>query len=174
MVGLLYEKFLKALLMRVLIVDDSTIVCRGLRQILSKAADVEIIGEVHDGSLAIQCIPGLKPDVVILDIRLFGPSGIEVLKDIRHKNLPTYVIMLTNYTDPQYRQKCENLGADFFLDKSKESGKIPDLLKELKEKMSPTDLCSPGTSDRKVDLPAAVKKGKVDAMATFEPGKGNM
>jgi DNA-binding NarL/FixJ family response regulator len=144
MVGLFYNKFLRALLMKVLIVDDSTIVCKGLRQILSNVADVEIIGEVHDGSQAIQCISGLRPDIVILDIRLFGLSGLEVLKDVRDKKLPIHVIMLTNYSDPQYRQKCADLGADFFLDKSKESGKIPNMLKELKEKMSPTDPSLPG------------------------------
>ena len=159
--------------MRVLIVDDSTIVCRGLRQILSTVADVEIIGEVHDGSVAIQSIPGLEPDVVILDIRLFGASGIEVLKDIRSKKLPTHVIMLTNYSDPQYRQKCADLGADFFLDKSKESGKIPDLLKELKGKMSTADPRPPGTSDKEMDLPGVLKEGKVDAVVTLEPRRRN-
>jgi DNA-binding NarL/FixJ family response regulator len=117
--------------MKVLIVDDSKIICQGLRQMLDSLADVEIVGQAHNGEDAITSISALKPDVVILDIRLPGLSGIDVLKDIRAKKLPSRVIMLTNYPYPQYRKKCEELGADYFFDKVAEIEEIPNVIEEL-------------------------------------------
>jgi DNA-binding NarL/FixJ family response regulator len=117
--------------MRVLIVDDSKIVCEGLQQMLIDIADVEIVGQAHNAKNAIRFISESKPDVVILDIRLPGPSGIDVLKNIRAKKLPIRVIMLTNYPYPQYRKKCEELGADYFFDKVTEIEEIPHLIEEL-------------------------------------------
>ena len=117
--------------MRVLIVDDSKIVCEGLRQMLINIANVVVVGEAHNALEADTAITELKPDVLILDIRLPGPSGIEVLKDIRDKKLPIRVIMLTNYPYPQYRKKCEGLGADYFFDKVEEIEEIPNVIEYL-------------------------------------------
>ena len=83
--------------MRVLIVDDSKIVCNRLQQMLINIADVEIVGQAHNAQDAIRAIADSVPDVVILDIRLPGPSGIDVLKHIRDKKLSMQVMMLTNY-----------------------------------------------------------------------------
>ena len=117
--------------MRVLIVDDSKIVCDRLHQMLINIAGVEIVGQAHNAEDAIASILELKPDVVILDIRLPGKSGIDVLKDIRAKKLPIRVIMLTNYPYPQYRKKCESLGADYFFDKVAEIEEIPKVIEKL-------------------------------------------
>jgi DNA-binding NarL/FixJ family response regulator len=117
--------------MRVLIVDDSKIVCDGLQQMLINIADVEIVGQAHNAEDAIASISESKPDAVILDIRLPGLSGIDVLKDIRAKKLPIRVIMMTNYPYPQYRKKCKQLGADYFFDKVAEIEMIPKVIAEL-------------------------------------------
>jgi DNA-binding NarL/FixJ family response regulator len=120
--------------MKVLIVDDSKIVCNGLQQMLIHIADIEIVGQAHNAQDAIASISESNPDVVILDIRMPGKSGIEVLKDIRDKKLPIRVIMLTNYPYPQYRKKCEELGADYFFDKVTEIEEIPKVIEELVKK----------------------------------------
>ena len=117
--------------MRVLIVDDSKIVCDGLQQMLINIADVEIVGQANNGKDAIAVISETNPDVVILDIRLPGLSGIDVLKDIRAKKLPILVIMLTNYPYPQYRKKCKELGADYFFDKVMEIEMVPKVIAKL-------------------------------------------
>jgi DNA-binding NarL/FixJ family response regulator len=117
--------------MRVLIVDDAKIVCERLQQMLMHLSDVEIVGPAHNAPDAIRFISESKPDVVILDIRLPGLNGIDVLKDIRDKKLPIRIIMLTNYPYPQYRKKCEELGADYFFDKVTEIEEIPKVIKEL-------------------------------------------
>lgn len=117
--------------MKVLIVDDSKIVCDGLQQMLTGIPGVEVVGQAGDARDAITAISKYEPDVVILDIRLPGKSGIEVLKDIRDKKLPIRVIMLTNYPYPQYRKKCEELGADYFFDKVTEIDEIPKVIEAL-------------------------------------------
>ena len=117
--------------MRVLIVDDSKLVCEGLQQMLINIANVEIVGQAHNAQDAITSISESKPDVVILDIRMPGKSGITVLMEIRDKKLPIHVIMLTNYPYPQYRKKCEELGADYFFDKVTEIEEIPKVIEEL-------------------------------------------
>jgi len=117
--------------MRVLIVDDSNIVCERLQQMLMHIADIEIVGQAHNAQDAITSISESNPEVVILDIRLPGLNGIDVLKDIRDKKLPIRVIMLTNYPYPQYRKKCEELGADYFFDKVAEIEEIPNVIEEL-------------------------------------------
>ncbi|MDP3283743.1 MAG: response regulator transcription factor [Desulfobacterales bacterium] len=117
--------------MKVLIVDDSKIVCEGLQQMLINIAGVEVVGQANDAQDAITAISEYEPDVVILDIRLPGKSGIEVLKDIRDKKLPIRVIMLTNYPYPQYRKKCEELGTDYFFDKVTEIEEIPKVIEAL-------------------------------------------
>jgi len=121
--------------MKVLIVDDSKIVCNGLQQILSNIAGVDIvIQQAHTGKDAIMSISESKPDVVILDIRLPDLSGIDVLADIRAKRLSAKVIILTNYPYPQYRKKCKELGADYFFDKVAEFEEIPVLIEKLAKK----------------------------------------
>jgi len=117
--------------MRVLIVDDSKIVCERLQQMLINIDGVKSVGQAHNTPDAIAAISEATPDVVILDIRLPGKSGIDVLKDIRNKKLPIRVIMLTNYPSPQYRKKCEELGADYFFDKVTEIEEIPKVIEEL-------------------------------------------
>jgi DNA-binding NarL/FixJ family response regulator len=117
--------------MRVLIVDDSKIVCNRLQQMLINIAGAEVVGQAHNAQDAITAIADSVPDVVILDIRLPGPSGIDVLKDIRDKKLPIRVMILTNYPYPHYREKCKELGADYFFDKVTEIEKISDVIEKL-------------------------------------------
>ena len=117
--------------MKVLIVDDSKIVCEGLRRLLGNNVDVKVVGQAHNAREATTAISEFEPDAVILDIRMPGQSGIEVLKDIRDRKLPIRVIMLTNYPYPQYRKKCEELGADYFIDKVTEIEKIPELFEQI-------------------------------------------
>ena len=77
---------------------------------------------------AVTAIRELKPDVVILDIRMPGGCGIDVLNTIDKSGRTPVVIMLTNYPYPQYRKKCFAAGADYFFDKSSEFEKVIDVL----------------------------------------------
>jgi len=117
--------------MKVFIVDDSKIVCERLIEMLSELPGVEIAGKAHKVVEATNLIEKIKPDVVILDIRMPGGSGIDILRKIKKNKAAPLVIMLTNYPYPQYRKKCMDAGGDFFFDKSDEFEKVVEVLKDL-------------------------------------------
>ena len=117
--------------LKVLIADDSALVRERLVGMLSQLEQVEIIGQARDGLEAIDSIRKLSPDVVLLDIRMPKSSGINVLESINTDACHPIVVVMTNYTYPQYRRKCIEAGAHFFFDKSTEFDKIPAVLKRL-------------------------------------------
>ena len=116
----------------VFIADDSLIVRERLVTLLDELAGIEIVGQAEHVAEAISAIGKLKPDAVILDIRMPGGSGIDVLQNIKQDESAPMVIILTNYPYPGYRQKCLQAGADFFLDKSTEFDQIPELFERFK------------------------------------------
>jgi DNA-binding NarL/FixJ family response regulator len=122
--------------LKVFIADDSLVVREHLVTMLDELAGVEIVGQAENVAEAISAIGNLKPDVVILDIRMPGGSGIDVLQNIKQDRAASMVITLTNYPYPGYRQKCLQAGADFFLDKSTEFDQIPELFERFKRDKS--------------------------------------
>jgi len=116
--------------MRVFIADDSSEVRERIRMLLSELEKIEMIGEAENVQEAIESIRHLGPDVVILDIRMPGGSGIDVLKEIVKEDRVPIIIMLTNYPYPQYKKKCMDAGADFFFDKSREFEKVVEVLSD--------------------------------------------
>lgn len=117
--------------MRVFIADDSELFCKLLVADLSEIQGLEVVGQAQRGSEAIKLIQKLNPDVVILDIRMPGGNGIDVLQNIEKHNGTPVIIMLTNYPYPQYRRKCMEAGADFFFDKSSEFEKVIEIFEQL-------------------------------------------
>ena len=117
---------------RVYVVDDSDFVRERLIEMLSELEEVEIVGETGDPQEALAAIGEMVPDAVILDIRLPGKSGVEVLRDLKKEKPSPIVIILTNYPYPQYRKECTEAGADYFLNKSTEFNKIAEVLNGLK------------------------------------------
>ena len=109
---------------RVLVVDDSTVIRERLGGILKDFESITIVGEAEGGREAVTMAKDLRPDVVILDIRMSDGSGIEALEQIKRLEPAPVVAILTNYPYSQYRDHCAALGADFFFDKSTEFGRI--------------------------------------------------
>jgi len=117
--------------MRVFIADDSAVLRKHLIRVLSACENIEIVGEAKDSLQAVEFIQKLMPDVVILDIRMPGSSGIDVLQTIKKENASPIFIVFTNYPYPQYRRKCLEAGAEYFFDKSTESEKMIEVLEQL-------------------------------------------
>jgi DNA-binding NarL/FixJ family response regulator len=84
---------------RVLIVDDHPAVRRGLRTFLELADGLEVVGEAADGPGALDLIAATGPDVVLLDMALPGMDGVEVLHELRRRELPCRVLVVTSFTD---------------------------------------------------------------------------
>lgn len=121
--------------MKVFIADDSSIMCERLSSMLSDLPGLEVIGSAASAIDAACRIRELKPDAVILDIRMpeGSGSGIDVLSTIKNQQGPPLVIILTNYSYPQYRERCERLGADFFFEKSADFEKVFEVFEKLIE-----------------------------------------
>ncbi|MBU2574265.1 MAG: response regulator transcription factor [Elusimicrobia bacterium] len=104
-------------MIKVLIADDHPIVRTGLRQILLKAPDIQITGEVGSGEEALKLLGRQKYDVVILDIVLPGLGGLEVLRRIKTKMPSIPVLMLSMYPEEHYAVRTLKLGAAGYLSK---------------------------------------------------------
>lgn len=86
---------------RILIVDDHEVVRLGLRSLLERHPDFEVVAEAGNGREAIEKVEAYQPDVVVLDIRLPGMSGVEVCQQITDKYPNVHVIMLTSYAEDE-------------------------------------------------------------------------
>jgi len=119
--------------LRVFICDDSASVRERLVTMALDLPEVDMVGQAEDAPGSVDAVRQAQPDVVILDIRMPGGSGIEVLRRLKKMVPAPAVIMLTNFSYEQYRAKCEAAGADFFLDKSTEFDQIPLALEQVRQ-----------------------------------------
>ena len=122
---------MKQKLLRLFIADDSKVLRSRLHEILSDVKGVQIVGMSGKSKDVISIIEDLKPDAVILDIRMPGTNGISLLETIKKKKDSPIIIMFTNYPYLQYRKRCMDLGADFFFYKAIEFDKLVKLIKDL-------------------------------------------
>jgi len=102
-------------MIRVVLVDDQTLVRRGIRSLLELAGDVDIVAEAADGEEALQVIRRERPDAVLLDVRMPKRSGIEVLQELhRTGDLPA-TILLTTFDDDEALLEGVKAGARGYL-----------------------------------------------------------
>jgi len=114
---------------RIYIVDASVKLRKRLYELLSDVENVQVIGQAGNADDAMADISVLKPDTVLLDIRLPGKSGIQLLGEIKEFQSEITVIIMTNYDYPQYRHKSLQAGADHFFNKTREFESIIQVLK---------------------------------------------
>jgi DNA-binding NarL/FixJ family response regulator len=122
--------------MRVFVADDSKILRERMINMLTETPGITCVGEAGDGEEACYEIAQSKPDAVILDIQMPKENGISVLKKIKRDWPSTVVIIFTNYPFEQYRNRCLDLGADFFFDKTMEPEKPIAVLKRMASEIS--------------------------------------
>src|SRR6202142_2768021 len=96
---------------RILVADDHAIFRDGLRKLLEGADDVQIIGEASNGTECIKLLAKLKPDILLLDLRMPDKDGLAVLEEVNFDTLPTRVIVLTAAEDERAVVRAKRLGA---------------------------------------------------------------
>ncbi|MGB3129924.1 MAG: response regulator transcription factor, partial [Dehalococcoidia bacterium] len=87
---------------RVLVVDDHTLVRDGIRALLALAADIEVVGEAASGKEALQKVRQLEPNVVLMDLAMPAMGGLEATRRIRREFPGTKVLAVTQYDDSEY------------------------------------------------------------------------
>ncbi|WP_181767541.1 response regulator [Streptomyces albidus (ex Kaewkla and Franco 2022)] len=84
---------------RVLLVDDHQVVRRGLRTFLEIQDDIEVVGEAADGDEGVARAEELRPDIVLMDVKMPGTDGIEALRELRRLENPARVLVVTSFTE---------------------------------------------------------------------------
>ncbi|MGA9351401.1 MAG: response regulator transcription factor [Anaerolineae bacterium] len=120
-------------MLKVFVADDSTLVRERLAELISEIEGVEVVGQAGDARQALEAIQHLRPDAVILDIRMPGNNGIQVLEAIKKSAAAPVVIVLTVFPYPQYRKKCLEAGAEYFFDKATEFEQVAEVLKKIQD-----------------------------------------
>jgi NarL family two-component system response regulator LiaR len=109
---------------RVLVVDDHTIVRDGICALLALAGDIEVVGEATNGSEAIKIVKDLHPDVVLMDIAMPIMGGLEATRRIRRECPKTKVLVLTQYDDKEYVFPVIESGASGLISKAGASSEL--------------------------------------------------
>ena len=144
---------------RVLLADDHELVRNGLKATLRGHPEFTVIGEAGDGAEAVREAARLSPDLVVMDIRMPGMSGIEACRDIRSANPGVNVLMLTSYSDERAVMAAIVAGASGFMLKDV---KTPELLSAMRTVGSGGKVLDESAASSVIDQ---VRKGQVISAA---------
>jgi DNA-binding NarL/FixJ family response regulator len=109
---------------RVLLVDDQALVRDGFRMILELDDEIDVVGEAEDGKAALAAVAKLRPDLVLMDIRMPGLDGLETTRRLMLQHDPPKVLVLTTYDADEYVYDAMKAGASGFLLKDVRKGQL--------------------------------------------------
>ncbi|MFE5586485.1 response regulator [Kitasatospora sp. NPDC056531] len=102
-------------MIRVVLADDQPLVRAALEMVITETTDVEVVGEAGDGAEAVRLAAELRPDVVVMDIRMPGTDGIEATRRVTAAGGPTKVVVLTTFDEDEHVYAALSAGASGFL-----------------------------------------------------------
>ncbi|MFJ4184499.1 response regulator [Kitasatospora sp. NPDC089509] len=102
-------------MIRVVLADDQPLVRAALEMVIAETTDVEVVGEAGDGAEAVRLAAELRPDVVVMDIRMPGTDGIEATRRVTAAGGPTRVVVLTTFDEDEHVYAALRAGASGFL-----------------------------------------------------------
>lgn len=114
--------------MNVFLVEDSQEILHHLRELISELDGMAVVGQADAEKQALEGIFAMLPNVVVLDLSLASGNGIGVLRQVKARHPEIRVVVLTNNSHPLYQKKCHVLGAEHFLDKSRDFQRLGGLL----------------------------------------------
>ena len=132
-------------MIRVMLVDDQNLVRKGVRSLLELSEEIEVIAEASDGIEAIQTIPGIGPDVVLLDMRMPGKNGLDVLQQLSADGTLPPTIILTTFDDDEMVLAGIKAGAKGFLLKDVSLKELVDAIRTVSQGGS---MVKPAVSER--------------------------
>jgi DNA-binding NarL/FixJ family response regulator len=117
-------------MIRVLLADDHAAIRAGLRMLLATAGDIEVVGEAGDGAVAVANARALRPDVVLMDVRMPGTDGVTATRQIVDEGL-SEVLVLTTFDLDEYVFGALRAGAAGFLLKTAEASALVDAVRHV-------------------------------------------
>ena len=141
-------------MIRVVLADDQALVRAGFRMLLEVEPDIEVVGEADDGARAVELVQALRPDVVLMDVRMPGVDGLAALRAIgQEPDLGAVkVLVLTTFELDEYVFEAVRLGASGFLVKHTQPA---DLVRAVREVAAGEALLSPSVTRRLIEAFAA-------------------
>jgi len=127
------EIMIMAECLRVLLVEDSKVLTERLTEAIRQISDVELVGTADSEAGAVAAVNREPVDVLILDLHLRQGTGFGVMRALSTSALKPRIIVLTNYDLPEYKSAAIALGATHFLDKARDYGRLPEVLREMCE-----------------------------------------
>lgn len=112
----------------VMITDDHAMIREGIRQLLEFDGNIKVVAEAGDGEECLHILNNNIPDVLLLDINMPKKNGIDVLKEIKSKNIPLKVLMLTVHNEVEYLLKAVDIGVDGYVLKDSDSSELKDAI----------------------------------------------
>jgi DNA-binding NarL/FixJ family response regulator len=109
---------------KVFIVDDHPIVRQGLALLINRETDLTVSGDAEDAGTALQRIEAMQPDIVLVDISLNGPDGLDLLKSIRTQNHRLPVLILSMLDETMYAERALRAGANGYIMKQEATEKV--------------------------------------------------
>jgi DNA-binding NarL/FixJ family response regulator len=143
-------------ILRVMLVDDHEIVRQGLRSLLETEDDIEVVAEADDALSAVSLASAHQPDVIVMDVRMPGGSGVEACRAIRDERPDAQVIMLTSFSDDEALFNSIMAGAAGFVLKQIRGN---DLLDAIRTVGSGKSLLDPEVTERVLER---LRKAKFD------------
>jgi DNA-binding NarL/FixJ family response regulator len=118
-------------MIRIVVADDHTIVREGLKQLLSAALDLSVVGEAQNGQEVLQRVRELDFDVLLLDMSMPGKSGIELIKQVRAEKPKLRIMVLSMHQEPQYAVRAIRAGASGYLTKDGASAQLVSAIRKV-------------------------------------------
>jgi DNA-binding NarL/FixJ family response regulator len=125
------ERARSSAILKIFLVDDSPLVRRRIAALIGAIEGAKIVGEAEDASDALSGIAATDADVVIVDLRLTGGSGLNVLAGVARSGRPVITIVLTNYSSAVIREAWLSAGANYFFDKTSEFNLARDVIERI-------------------------------------------
>ena len=116
---------------RIVLADDHALLREGIRALLSRESDLEVVGEASDGREAIARCRALKPDVVLMDIAMPGLGGLEAALEIRKECPDTKILVLTQYEDREYVTRFLKVGAAGYVLKNSAGAELASAIRSV-------------------------------------------
>lgn len=118
-------------MIKVMIVDDQGLIRDGLKMILSLSDEIEVVGEAVNGQEALDILSSMKPDIILMDIRMPIMNGVEATKIIKEKFPEVKILILTTFNEDEYIFEGLKNGADGYILKDVKSDEIIKAIKEV-------------------------------------------
>ncbi|MZQ97141.1 MAG: response regulator [Acidaminobacter sp.] len=141
-------------MIQVVVVDDQTLLAEGLKMLLSKEPDIEVVAVGANGLEAIQLVANFQPEVLLLDIRMPEMDGVEAIRRLRAQGENVKIIILTTFNDDQYIHEGMALGAQGYLLKDATPAQIGEAIRAV---AGGSSVMAPGVAERVFKKTAAVE-----------------